>query len=70
MNILNLKSQIKQPAQVQTSQFDLSAAEIEVILRLLQGTNFPVRDIETLYVAIVKLQEQFKSKINANKSES
>lgn len=70
MNILNLKSQIKPQPQVQNSQFDLSQAEIEVILRLLQGTTFPVRDIEILYVAIVKLQEQFKSKINANKGES
>ena len=64
MNLLNLKSQTKQLPQP-ANQFDLTQTEIELILRLLQQTNFPVKDIEVLYMAILKLQEQFKSKINA-----
>lgn len=63
MNLLNLKSQTKQLPQP-ANQFDLSQNEIELVLRLLQQTTFPVKDIEVLYMAILKLQEQFKSKIN------
>lgn len=63
MNLLNLKSQTKQLPQP-VNQFDLSQNEIELVLRLLQQTTFPVKDIEVLYMAILKLQEQFKSKIN------
>lgn len=63
MNLLNLKSQTKQLPQP-TNQFDLSQNEIELVLRLLQQTTFPVKDIEVLYMAILKLQDQFKSKIN------
>lgn len=42
----------------------LTASEIELILRLLSTTNFPVKDIEVLYTALIKLQEQFKLLIN------
>lgn len=42
----------------------LTASEIELILRLLATTNFPVKDIEVLYNALIKLQEQFKILIN------
>lgn len=42
----------------------LTASEIELILRLLSTTNFPVKDIEVLYTALIKLQEQFKILIN------
>lgn len=42
----------------------LTASEIELILRLLATTNFPVKDIEVLYTALIKLQEQFKILIN------
>lgn len=47
----------------------LTASEIELILRLLSTTNFPVKDIEVLYTALIKLQEQFKILIN-DKNES
>lgn len=47
----------------------LTASEIELILRLLATTNFPVKDIEVLYNALIKLQEQFKILIN-DKNES
>lgn len=42
----------------------LTASEIELVLRLLATTNFPVKDIEVLYTALIKLQEQFKLLIN------
>ena len=42
----------------------LTASEIELVLRLLATTNFPVKDIEVLYTALLKLQEQFKLLIN------
>lgn len=37
----------------------LTAEEIELILRLLGTTHFPVKDIEILYIAIYKLQEEY-----------
>lgn len=42
----------------------LTASEIELVLRLLATTNFPVKDIEVLYTVLIKLQEQFKILIN------
>lgn len=51
----------KEPeVQVRNSQLDLTASEIELILKLLGQTSFPVKDIETLYIALYKLQEQHK----------
>ncbi len=52
-----------QPQTVQQT-VPLTASEIELILRLLATTNFPVKDIEVLYTALIKLQEQFKILIN------
>lgn len=45
---------------IRNSQCDLSISEIELILELLGQTTFPVKRIETLYVALYKLQEQHK----------
>lgn len=39
---------------------DLTVDEIQLILQLLSQTTFPVSKIETLYVAIYKLQEIHK----------
>lgn len=51
----------KEPeVQVRNPQLDLTASEIELILKLLSQTSFPVKDIETLYIALYKLQEQHK----------
>lgn len=51
----------KPQQQVIYPDHQLTRAEIEVVLRLLATTNFPVKDIEMLYSALIKLQEQFKS---------
>jgi len=50
----------KQQQQVIYPDHQLTRAEIEVVLRLLASTTFPVKDIEVLYSALIKLQEQFK----------
>lgn len=39
---------------------ELTKSEIELILKLLSQTSFPVKDIETLYIALWKLQETHK----------
>jgi hypothetical protein len=57
------KESIKKPIQ---EDFSLTADEIEIVLRLLATTNFPVKDIESLYKSIYKLQEQLKQKLNIN----
>jgi len=44
---------------------NLTAEELEVILRLLSTTHFPVKDIEFLYKAIYKLQEEYNRLKNA-----
>ena len=43
----------------------LTAEEIELVLKLLGTTHFPVKDIEVLYRAIFKLQEEY-SKLKGN----
>lgn len=63
MNFLGQKNQAKEP-KIQTFPTDLTSSEIELVLRLLQTTTFPVRDIEILYNSIIKLQEQFKLRTN------
>lgn len=70
MNFLTQKqsAKVQQPVpRLEANQ--LTQSEIEVVLRLLASTSFPVKDIEILYSAIIKLQEQFKSQIN-DKNES
>lgn len=45
------------------NQSELSPQEIELILKLLATTSFPVKDIEILYQTIFKLQELHKNGI-------
>lgn len=45
----------------------LSAEEIELILKLLGETMFPVKHIEILYKALYKLQVQHQSQIGNKK---
>lgn len=70
MNFKSIKNQIKPQPEVLNvveSQYELNPIEIEVILRLIHQTTFPVKDIEVLYKTIIKLQEQYKLKTtNAN----
>jgi hypothetical protein len=63
------ESQQKQPAEVQVRnpELDLTQFELELILRLLAQTSFPVKEIETLYIALYKLQEQHKQLSNERK---
>lgn len=58
-----LKKQQSKPQQQPTnlSQYQLSTSEIETILKILQNSMFPIKDIEPLYVALYKLQEQYKT---------
>ena len=59
-----LKEQLKvNPITKVDQPKQLSSDEIALILRLVGQANFPVKDIETLYVAIYKLQEQFKQQV-------
>lgn len=59
MNLFSVKQQTsKQLAPTDLNQ--LTKPEIELVLRLLSTTQFPVRDIEILYTLLLKLQEQFK----------
>lgn len=50
----------KKEIQVRNSDLDLNTNELELIIRLLGQTHFPVKDIEILYIALYKLQEQHK----------
>lgn len=45
--------------KLNSSPQELTAEEIELILKLLSTTTFPVRDIERLYQAILKLQNEY-----------
>ena len=48
----------KQPVKVTSNPTQLSLTEIEVILNILKDSSFKIRDIEILYKALIKLQEQ------------
>ncbi len=66
----NLLKKQQKPQQQHTnlSQYQLSASEIETILKILQNSMFPIKDIEPLYVALYKLQEQYKTLTDGTKS--
>jgi|JI10StandDraft_1071094.scaffolds.fasta_scaffold01829_20 hypothetical protein len=53
-------------AQPNQNQHDLNYDEIDLILRLLATTNFPVKDIEVLYHTLVKLHQQREVKKQQN----
>jgi hypothetical protein len=59
MNLFSVKQQTSKQL-VPTDLNQLTKPEIELVLRLLSTTQFPVRDIEILYTLLLKLQEQFK----------
>ena len=42
-------------------QNKLTKEEILTILNILKESKFPVKDIEHLYKALIKLQEQYKN---------
>lgn len=50
----------RKEVQVRDPGLDLTKEELELILKLLGQTSFQVKDIEYLYVALYKLQEQHK----------
>lgn len=60
LKLLNQQQPKKQEIQVRDPFLDLTMPEIELILRLVSQTTFPVKDIETLYITLHKLQEQHK----------
>ena len=65
MNLFAAKQKVAQKqVQVRNPDDDLTQSEIELILRLVSQTTFPVKDIETLYIALYKLQNQYKSITN------
>lgn len=53
-------------AVINQSQNDLTYEEIDLLLRLLATTNFPVKDIEVLYHTLVKLHQQREVKKQQN----
>lgn len=55
----------KKQVQVRDPGLDLTREELELILKLLGQTSFQVKDIEYLYVALYKLQEQHKFLTNS-----
>jgi hypothetical protein len=57
MNIFN-----KPPAKIQDDQ-QLTSDEIELVLKILGDTMFPVKQIEILYKALWKLQMQHQNQI-------
>lgn len=62
------QSQKKEPTvQVRNPQFDLTLSELEIVLTLLAQCTFPVKDIQALYVALYKLQEQHQALKNERK---
>jgi hypothetical protein len=70
MNLFDAKNKTKVNGQPQnpivSNTMDLTAQEIELIMRILATAQFPIKDIEVLYLALTKLQEQFKVKTNTN----
>lgn len=57
---LTKKQAVQKQVQVRDPNNDLTQPEIDLILRLLSQTTFPVKEIETLYIALYKLQNQYK----------
>jgi len=57
---LTKKQAVQKQVQVRDPNNDLTQSEIDLILRLLSQTTFPVKEIETLYIALYKLQNQYK----------
>ena len=57
-NLTQTKLQVKEKTN---DQFQLNKAEIEIILNILKEGQFPVKNIEDLYKALIKLQEQHKN---------
>lgn len=47
-------------------QTDLTHDELDLIIRLLATTHFPVKEIETLYQTLVKLHQQRELKKQQN----
>jgi len=68
---LNLLNEPQKPRkveiQVRDSSLDLTISELELIMTLLGQTSFRVKDIEDLYKALYKLQEQHKYLVNNQK---
>lgn len=60
LKLLNQEQPKKKEIQVKDPSLDLTQPEIELVLRLLSQTTFQVKDIETLYITLYKLQEQHK----------
>lgn len=66
MNLFTQKQAAKQingnangnPTVISQTQNDLTYEEIDLLLRILATTNFPVKDIEVLYHTLVKLHQQ------------
>lgn len=56
-NLIEAKTQIKSKTE---NRFQLTQTEIEIILNILKEGSFPVKNIEELYRALIKLQEQHK----------
>lgn len=48
------------------NQNELTYEEIDLLLRILATTNFPVKDIEVLYHTLVKLHQQREAKKQQN----
>lgn len=59
-NFHEKKQEIKKEIKVKDPSLELTKPEIELILRLLAQTTFQVKDIETLYIALWKLEETHK----------
>lgn len=64
----NVIDKTVQKSSGQKGQFkketDLTSKEIEIIVTLLKQTTFPVKDIESLYIALYKLQQQYQEREN------
>lgn len=74
MNLFSQKQAAKQIngngnanlAATSQNQNDLTYEEIDLLLRILATTNFPVKDIEVLYHTLVKLHQQREVKKQQN----
>lgn len=56
----NIAERTKVQPKSNIDQLQLSKSEIEVVLSILKEGSFPVKNIEELYKALIKLQEQHK----------
>lgn len=57
----NLNQKVKPQLESNLNQFQLTKHEIEIVLNILKEGSFPVKNIEDLYRALIKLQEQHKN---------